>query len=223
MRQVLAGLLVVCGAALGPFSSSGPAAASPDAPVPPVSDAARAAGLVDVRTVVPDAIIALRYVTPDNFVGVPLYPPGARCLVAPSMAAGLAKAADAVRPNGDVLVFWDCYRPHDVQVEMFEAVPDRNWVAQPGRYAHSHETGLSVDATLAKGGALLDMGTDFDDFTPRARADATEGVSPPAQANRELLRDAMASGGLTVYSGEWWHFDAPGAQDDHPILDVPVN
>jgi D-alanyl-D-alanine dipeptidase len=30
-------------------------------------------------------------------------------------------------------------------------------------------------------------------------------------------------GGLTVYSGEWWHFDAPGAYVERPILDVPVN
>jgi len=26
-----------------------------------------------------------------------------------------------------------------------------------------------------------------------------------------------------VYSGEWWHFDGPGAAVDRPILDVPVD
>jgi D-alanyl-D-alanine dipeptidase len=77
--------------------------------------------------------------------------------------------------------------------------------------------------TLARAGDLLDMGTDFDEFTPRANAYATEGVSPEAVANRARLRDAMAAGGLTVYKGEWWHFDAPGAYADNPILDVPVN
>ena len=50
------------------------AAAFASPPVPPVSDAARAAGLVDVRTVVPDAVIDLRYATPNNFVGVPAVP-----------------------------------------------------------------------------------------------------------------------------------------------------
>ena len=35
--------------------------------VPPVSDAAHAAGFVDVRTVVPDALIDLRYATTNNF------------------------------------------------------------------------------------------------------------------------------------------------------------
>ena len=132
------------------------------------------------------------------------------------MAAGLETAADALRPGGDVLVFWDCYRPHDVQVRMYEAVSDSGWVSRPGAYARSHEAGLSVDVTLERDGALVDMGTGFDEFTPRANAYATDGVSPTAQANRARLRDAMAAGGLTVYKGEWWHFDAPGAVRQPP-------
>jgi D-alanyl-D-alanine dipeptidase len=191
--------------------------------VPPVSDAARAAGLVDVRTVVPDAVIDLRYATPNNFVGVPLYPADARCLVHESMAPGLAAAAAALRPRGEVLVFWDCYRPHDVQVRMFEAVPDPNWVARPGPYARSHEAGRSVDVTIASAGGLVDMGTDFDDFTPRGLAYATDGVSAAAHRNRARLRDAMKAGGLTVYEGEWWHFDTSDAYEKRPILNVGVN
>jgi D-alanyl-D-alanine dipeptidase len=179
--------------------------------------------LVDVRTVVGDAVIDLRYATPNNFVGVPLYPADARCLVHESMAPGLAAAADVLRQSGEVLVFWDCYRPHDVQVRMFAAVPNPAWVAKPGPYSRSHEAGRSVDVTVAKGGQMIDMGTDFDDFTPRAHAFATDGVSATAQANRAALRDAMKAGGLTVYSGEWWHFDTSDAYMQRPVLDVPVN
>ena len=211
---VLATLGCICAA---------PGAASGAPPVPPVSDAARAAGFVDVRTVVPDAVIDLRYATPNNFVGVPMYPADARCLVHESMAQGLAAAAAALRPRGEVLAFWDCYRPHDVQVRMFEAVPDPNWVARPGPYSRSHEAGRSVDVTIANDEGFVDMGTDFDDFTPRALAYATDGISATAQANRARLRDAMQSGGLTVYKGEWWHFDTSDAYEKRPILNVPVN
>ena len=216
--RVLAVTAALCGAAC-----AFPAAAFASPPVPPVSDAARAAGLVDVRTVVPDAVIDLRYATPNNFVGVPLYPADARCLVHESMAPGLAAAAAALRPKGEVLAFWDCYRPHEVQVRMFEAVPDPNWVARPGPYARSHEAGRSVDVTIADTGGLVDMGTDFDDFTPRGLAYATDGVSAAAQANRARLRDAMKAGGLTVYKGEWWHFDTSDAYEKRPILNVGVN
>ncbi|OBI40723.1 D-alanyl-D-alanine dipeptidase [Mycobacterium kyorinense] len=197
------------------------------ADVPPVSAKAQAAGFVDVRSVVPDAVIDLRYATPNNFTGMPLYPANARCLVHESMGPGLAAAANALRSQGAVLAFWDCYRPHEVQVKMFQVVPNPAWVARPGQYAHSHEAGRSVDVTLAgtqcRQACLLDMGTDFDDFTPRAHAFATDGVSTTAQTSRTRLRDAMKIGGLQVYSGEWWHFDGPGSTVDHPILDIPVN
>lgn len=193
-------------------------------------------GLVDIRTAVPDAIIELRYATSDNFVGVPMYPAGARCLVHESMAPGLKVAADRLRRQGNVLVFWDCYRPHAVQARMFDIVSDPQWVARPEAYATSHEAGRSVDITLAFASTsrqcppaqrvqrhcLLDMGTDFDHFSPIARAFATDGVSQQAQANRAWLRSAMNSGGITVYSGEWWHFNGPGSGIRRPHLNAPL-
>ncbi|MDT5366290.1 MAG: zinc D-Ala-D-Ala dipeptidase [Mycobacterium sp.] len=121
-------------------------------------------------------------------------------------------------------------------------VSNPTWVARPGPYARSHETGRSVDVTIASvdvtiarmqeqgppeqragGLSLLDMGTDLDDFSPRGMAFTTDGVSAEAQANRARLRTAMSAGGFTPYSGEWWHFDGPGAGIERPILDVPVD
>jgi zinc D-Ala-D-Ala dipeptidase len=119
-----------------------------DADVPPLSPEARAAGFVDVRSVVPNALVDLRYATPNNFTHTQLYPAGARCLVHESLAPALASAAKALAATGYFLVFWDCYRPHDVQVKMFEVVPNPAWVAKPGNYAKSHESGRSVDVTL---------------------------------------------------------------------------
>jgi D-alanyl-D-alanine dipeptidase len=190
---------------------------------PPLSPQAQAAGLVDILSVVPDAVVDLRYATADNFVGAPLYPADARCMVHDSLAPGLAAAANVFRARGLRMVFWDCYRPHDVQVRMFAVVPDPNWVARPSAYARSHVAARSVDVTLTGPSGLLDMGTGFDDFTLRAKAFATDGVTAAQQANRALLRDGMKVGGLSVYPGEWWHFDGPGADVDRPLLDVPIN
>ena len=53
--------------------------------------------MVDVTSVIPDAIVDLRYATADNFVGKPLYPADAHCLVHESLAPGLVKAADVFR------------------------------------------------------------------------------------------------------------------------------
>ncbi|MDQ1732470.1 MAG: zinc D-Ala-D-Ala dipeptidase [Pseudonocardiales bacterium] len=217
--------------------SKAPSSAPPIAGTPAISAKARAAGLIDVRTIISDAIVDLRYATADNFVGVRLYPTDARCLVHQSMAPGLRTAAARLRGQGNVLVFWDCYRPHAVQVHMFEVVPDPNWVARPGPFATSHEAARSVDVTLAQaatspgcpaaqrvqGHCLLDMGTAFDDFSPRAQAFATSGVSAQAQSHRARLRTAMNAGGITVYSGEWWHFDGPGSAVKRPHLDAPLS
>lgn len=228
MRRIAVFVLVWCGGATSASSAGADG-------VPEIGAEARAAGFVDVRDAVPDAIIELRYATSDNVVGAPLYPPGARCLVHQALAPGLAAAANTLRPRGRVLVFWDCYRPHEVQVRMFEAVPDPSWVARPGRFARSHETGRSVDVTMTRpqppcpagqqvnSACLAEMGTDFDDFSPRALAFATDGIDAQTAANRAELREAMNAGGLSVYSGEWWHFNGPGADANRPILDVPVD
>jgi D-alanyl-D-alanine dipeptidase len=213
-----------------------PSTSATVARIPPLSAKARKAGLVDIRTVVPDALVNLRYATANNFTHVRLYPTTARCLVHKSMKAGLKTAADRLRHKGYRLVFWDCYRPHSVQVRMFKVVSNPNWVARPGPYARSHEAARSVDVTLAfastgrrcvhrsvKGHCLLDMGTGFDNFTPLAYAYATRGISPKAEANRARLRTAMRAGGISVYSGEWWHFDGPGAAVNRPHLNAPLH
>lgn len=240
---VLLALVVACNATVQsagqPVAFTPPTAAqlARTASVPPVSAAARAAHLHDIRSVVPDAVVDLRYATRHNFVGIRLYPRDARCLVHRSMTAGLRVAAARLHRRGLVLVFWDCYRPHHVQVEMYRHTPNPAWVARPGPYATSHEAARSVDVTLARrnigsacpstrrvqGHCRLRMGTPFDNFTPRAHAYATRGVSRRARHNRAVLRRAMAAGGLSVYSGEWWHFDGPGALVPRPILRVPVD
>ena len=81
-------LALACAAFVAPEAHSDP--------VPPVSDAAAAVGFVDVRSAVPDAVIDLRYATANNFVGTPLYPAGARCLVHQALVPGLTAAAETL-------------------------------------------------------------------------------------------------------------------------------
>ena len=91
----------------------------------PVSPQAQAAGLIDVRTVVPDAIVDPALRDPEQLRRRRAVPARCRCLVHESLAPGLAIAASELRAKGLTLVFWDCYRPHEVQVRMFEEVPTR--------------------------------------------------------------------------------------------------
>lgn len=67
---------------------------------------------VDVRSLIPDLVVEMRYVTAQNFVGKPIpgYK-GARCLLTRRAAKGLQCAADALRTRGYAIKVYDCYRP----------------------------------------------------------------------------------------------------------------
>lgn len=189
------------------------------APAQPAIDAGER--LTDVSRAVPDAVIELRYATASNFLGHPLYPPGARCLLLPAVANRLARAAARLRSHGLRLRLWDCYRPLAVQREMWRRVPRRGFVADPAK-GSNHNRAAAVDVALAAAdGSEVELPTAFDAFERRARADATSGVPAAARRNRDLLRAAMEAEGFRVNRMEWWHFDAPEARRA-PVLDLPL-
>ena len=52
----------------------------------------------------------------------------------------------------------------------------------------------------------IEMVSGFDEFSDRAYPDYLGGTHLQ-HYHRDLLRNAMESGGFTVYEAEWWHFD----------------
>lgn len=184
--------------------------------------AARPPTLVDVLALVPDAVLDLRYATSNNLTGHPLYPAGARCLLRPEVAARLARVAERLRRDGYRLRLFDCYRPPSAQQALFETYPRPGYVADPSRGGSHHSRGAAVDLGLsAADGGEVALPTDFDDFGPRARAAAVEGVSPAARAHREALRQAMLAEGFLPSRLEWWHFSAPEALGA-PLVDAAL-
>jgi D-alanyl-D-alanine dipeptidase len=177
--------------------------------------------LVDAARLVPDAVLDVRYATADNFMGRKLYPE-ARCLLLRPVAERVARAAARLRARGFRLRLHDCYRPLAVQREMWAAFPRKGYVANPAQ-GSNHNRGAAVDVGLATAaGGRVEMPTEYDAFERRAHAGATEGVSPAARRNRDLLRRAMEAAGFRVNPMEWWHFDAPEAKGAK-VLDVPFS
>jgi len=178
---------------------------------------AAAPPLVDVTSLVPDAVIDLRYASARNPAGRPLYPV-ARCLLLRPAAERLAAAARRLRAEGYRLVLWDCYRPASAHAALWAAHPRAGAVADPARGSH-HSRGTAVDVSLADlSGSPLAMPTDHDAFGARARADAAEGVSEAARRRRDALRAALEAEGFVAYAREWWHFAAADSAR-HPVLD----
>jgi D-alanyl-D-alanine dipeptidase len=178
---------------------------------------APAVDLVDVAALVPDAVLDLRYATPHNFMGRAVYPGDAPCLLRAPVAARLARAAATLRTRGFRLLLWDCYRPLEVQREMWRIFPRPGYVADPA-LGSNHNRGAAVDLGLvAADGSPVALPTPFDTFGPEAHARAA-GVPGPARRHRDLLREALEAEGFRVNPSEWWHFDAPEGRGA-PVLE----
>jgi len=176
--------------------------------------------LVDVAERIPDAVLDLRYATPDNFLKRKVYPDGARCLLHPDAAARLQAAARALREQGFRIRLYDCFRPRSVQWQMWKILPRPGYVADP-RKGSNHNRGVAVDLTLANGdGREVEMPTAFDTFSPAAHH-GNQDSSPAARRHREILLRAMEAAGFRRNRMEWWHYDLAEARK-YPVLDEPL-
>jgi D-alanyl-D-alanine dipeptidase len=98
-------------------------------------------------------------------------------------------------------------------------VHDERCVANP-KNGSGHNRGIAVDVSIInlKNGQLLNMGTDFDNFTDSAHANFM-GLPDSVLANRRLLRQTMQAFGFESLPTEWWHNSWPNAKH-FPILNV---
>ena len=100
---------------------------------------------------------------------------------------------------------FDCYRPQPIQQKMWAIKPDVRYVANPAK-GSDHNRGIAVDLTiLDRNGKPLDMGTAFDEFSPKSYHTYLE-LSPEIFKNRSLLKTTMASVGLHHIDTEWRHY-----------------
>ncbi len=157
----------------------------------------------------------LRYATPDNLTGAPIYA-RAVCLLHPDAAARLRTAVALARGIGCRLRVYDAFRPAEAQWRLWHAFPDPAYIADP-RVGSAHTRGVAVDLTLADGdGRPLDMGTGFDEMTGRSHHARTD-LTTDQQRNRAALLGVMTAAGWRHYAEEWWHYQLPDAER-YPLL-----
>ncbi len=165
--------------------------------------------------------IDLKYATCDNFVKKTLYP-SPTCILTKGTLNKLVKANELVMKQGYRIKIWDAYRPLSVQKIMWEATPNKNYVANPYRSGSKHNRGAAVDVTLVdKSGREVQMPTEFDNFTPKASPNY-KGMSSEQRKNLDILSKAMKSAGFRAISTEWWHFEDTDF-NKYKIQDVPLS
>lgn len=186
-----------------------------------VSFAQKPSDLVDVKKINSDFVLDLRYATNNNFLGEKVYPQ-ARCFLRYEAAVQLNSVQKELESIGLGLKIFDGYRPLEVQRKMWEVMPDSRYVANPYKNGSRHNRGAAVDVSLVdSAGTELNMPTDFDDFSEKARQDY---MNLPAEQrrNRWILRTVMEKHGFKPISSEWWHYDLEGWQK-YGIVDVPLD
>jgi zinc D-Ala-D-Ala dipeptidase len=158
----------------------------------------------------------IAYATPRNFTGRPVYArPG--CYLHRDAADRLEAAIALARPLGLRLLVFDAFRPSEAQWVLWNHTPDPDFLADPRR-GSPHSRGVAIDLTLidGRGGAALEMGTGFDDFTPLSHH-GTVDIAAEAQRNRHLLLGLMTAAGWDFYRNEWWHFQLFHARS-YPLI-----
>lgn len=192
---------------MAPAADAAPAIDAAPEPAPDAGPAAppRDDDFVDVSSLIPDAVLDMRYATANNFTGAVLYPK-AVCKLRRKVATRLAKAAEILRGQGRRLLLWDCYRPSSIQEKFWKLVPDPRYVANP-KTGSRHSRGAAVDLALVDaGGRPVVMPTKFDEFTEAAHRPRALAGARGAEARR--LERAMVEAGFRGMPTEWWHFDA---------------
>jgi len=177
--------------------------------------------LTDLATLGGGLRFDIRYATPNNFMGTPLYSEARAFLERPA-AEALLRAAATLRAEGYGLLIFDAYRPWYVTRMFWDATPEKlhGFVANPQK-GSKHNRGCAVDLSLyyLNSGEPVAMPSAYDEMTPRAHP-AYPGGTADERARRDLLRKIMTAHGFTVDKGEWWHFDYRD-WPRYPILNIP--
>jgi D-alanyl-D-alanine dipeptidase len=175
---------------------------------PPREQGKREAHLVELITLDPTIKLDIRYATDNNFVGKTVYPE-ARAFLQKPAAKAVAKVHKKLRKQGLGLAIFDGYRPWSITKLFWEVTPEdkRMFVANPAS-GSKHNRGCAVDLSIydLKTGKLIDMPSDFDEFSEKASPNYAGGTAEQ-RANRDLLRKLMEAEGFIVNANEWWHFD----------------
>jgi len=179
------------------------------AATPPVeSGEFRRSDLVELTALDPAIKLDIRYATPRNFLGTPLYSQARAFLQRPA-AEALVRVDKALAKEGYGLLVHDAYRPWYVTRLFWDATPPdkHEFVADPASGSR-HNRGCAVDLTLytLRDGRAVDMPSLYDEMSTRAYPDYAGGPDEPRRL-RELLRRHMEAEGFSVYETEWWHYD----------------
>ena len=167
---------------------------------------------VNLKEYSADFVYDMKYATDDNFLKTQVYE-CAECYLRLKTVQALVKANKKFIKKGYRIIIFDCYRPLDIQKEMWKIVSNPIYVADPKK-GSIHNRGGAVDISLVDlEGKELDMGTTFDHFGIEA-SHHYENLSDEIKQNRKLLKKVMTNSGFVIFESEWWHYNLKNSKKE---------
>ena len=198
-------------------------------------------GFVFLDEMLPGVSWDAKYATWDNFTGKPVtgYLVN-RVAGTYELAAALQRVQEQAADLGYGLLLWDGYRPQRaVDCFLRWAAQKEDYVTKAKHYPHieraamveegyvakksAHSRGSTVDLTLYRLNDfdLLDMGSSFDFMDPLSHHE-TQGISPEATNNRQILCSLMERNGFAPFFAEWWHYTLKKEPYPDTYFDFPL-
>lgn len=182
---------------------------------------------VDIKDIIPNIQLEMRYHGDDNFVGQRIdgYE-SHKCLLTKKAASALKKVQEELQSFGLGLKIYDAYRPQRAVDHFVRWAKDLNDTKMKSKYypdvdkkklftagyiaeKSGHSRASTVDLTIVFFNSnkiqALDMGTRWDFFGPQSWPSNTS-ISPAQRAHRMLLQVLMTKHGFKPLKEEWWHF-----------------
>ncbi|WP_338734128.1 M15 family metallopeptidase [Mangrovimonas cancribranchiae] len=196
---------------------------------------------VNVKEIIPDITIELRYYSTNNFVGdtIPGYYANELILTKPT-AKALKKVQEELQEQNLCLKVFDGYRPQQAvnhfmvwakdlndtinKQEFYPKVEKRHLFREEYIATRSgHSRGSTVDLTIINGntGEALDMGSPYDFFGQESWVNY-DGITLKQKQNRQLLQQVMIKHGFRNYAKEWWHFTLRGEPFPKTYFDFKI-
>lgn len=163
-------------------------------------------GATDLRSVLPDSEFEILFATDQNVTHHGLYP--AIPLLESGTAELIREAEKKFEADGYRIKIYDAYRPKWAQYELYDAVQDNRYIANPYNGNSWHQLGRAVDMSLTRidTGEELEMPTPMHTFSSMAQRNNSN-WSEEAKKNVDYMTEVMASVGMTTIQTEWWHFE----------------
>jgi zinc D-Ala-D-Ala dipeptidase len=160
---------------------------------------------VDMKQLIPELELDLRYATKNNFMELQIYD-CPKCYMRLAAAKAVIKIQERLKEQNKGLKVFDCYRPQSAQYKLWQKKSDPRFVTPPSK-GSMHSRGGAMDLTIVdlNTGESLEMGTDYDYFGREAYW-VYNNLSKEILENRKLLLTTMEAFGFKTVTTEWWHF-----------------